>query len=604
MGGTDLPMDRLDRKSWGVETAVPPGDVMRVTQLYVPRATIPYELIPDIAPVITVEGEPAVMERGELQFTIKLRDDYGVADMAMTVALDPVVEDKPLGDEFTETRAVMSGAGADMELKPLYDLGWHPWAGLPVTITFTAKDQMGQETKAPPVQMVLPERSFRHPVAAALIAQRKKLIWAPDDKAVIAAVSKELEELMIRPDSFAQDQTVFLSLRVMSSRLHYSPTRQSAIDVIAQLWDTAVRIEDGNLPLAARELRAARADLEKLLNDPNATPEQIAQAMEELRQAMSEYFRELAREMQKRFAEGQTMGLPPELFESLMNPEDLANFLDQLQSQALTGDKDAAKQMLSQLQQLMDNLDPSTGMKMPPEMEFMQEGINELQQLIEKQQALLDKTLSYVTEEKKLRPLPRGLPEFMPLDPGLLEKWDEGGEMPPAPEREQPPEPAQRSVNTQGHVPEQDSLRYVLGRLMLQADEQTGEIPEGMGLAEQEMRNSAAMLGNNDPAQSAPHQEQAIKHLQDSMQQMSQQMAQMMKQMMMMAMGPGKMDPLGRPLEEGKGPSWLPGSQVKIPDEAERKRVQEIQKLLRDRSGELERPDYELDYFRRLLKQF
>ena len=125
-----------------------------------------------------------------------------------------------------------------------------------------------------------------------------------------------------------------------------------------------------------------------------------------------------------------------------------------------------------------------------------------------------------------------------------------------------------------------------------------------MGLAEQEMRSSAAMLGNNDPSLSAPHQEKAIKYLQDSMQQMSQQMAQMMKQMMMMAMGPGKMDPLGRPLEEGKGPSWLPGSQVKIPDEAERKRVQEIQKLLRDRSGELERPDYELDYFRRLLKQF
>ena len=453
--------------------------------------------------------------------------------------------------------------------------------------------------------MVLPERSFRHPVAAALIAQRKKLIWAPDDKTVMAETSKALEELMIRPDSFAQDQTVFLSLRVMSSRLHYSPTRQSAIDVIAQLWDTAVRIEDGNLPLAARELRAARADLEKLLNDPNATPEQIAQAMEELRQAMAEYFRELAREMQKRFAEGETMGLPPELFESLMNPEDLANFLDQLQSQALTGDKDAAKQMLSQLQQLMDNLDPSTGMKMPPEMEFMQEGINELQQLIEKQQALLDKTLSYVTEEKKpLRALPRGLPEFMPLDPGLMEQWNEDGDMPPAPERVQPPEPAQRSANTQGHVPEQDALRYILGRLMLQADEQTGEIPESMGLAEQEMRNSAAKLGANDPALSAPHQEQAIKYLQDSMQQMSQQMAQMMKQMMMMAMGPGKMDPLGRPLEEGKAPSWLPGSEVKIPDEAERKRVQEIQKLLRDRSGELERPDYELDYFRRLLKQF
>jgi hypothetical protein len=74
--------------------------------------------------------------------------------------------------------------------------------------------------------------------------------------------------------------------------------------------------------------------------------------------------------------------------------------------------------------------------------------------------------------------------------------------------------------------------------------------------------------------------------------------------MMMLTLGPGKLDPLGRPMQEGNGPSWMPGSQVKIPDEAERKRVQEIQKMLRDRAGELERPDYELDYFRRLLKQF
>jgi uncharacterized protein (TIGR02302 family) len=606
MADKSFPMERLDKKSWGVEIPIEPGDALRVTQLYVPRATVPYELLPDAPPVITVEGEPAVMERGELQFTVKLRDDYGVADMGMTVDLDPLVEDRPMGAPFTETRAVMSGPNADMELKPLYDLGWHPWAGLPVVVTFTAKDQLGQTTTATPLKITLPERTFRHPVAAALVAERKKLIWAPGDAATMTGVAQAIEKLMARPDAFAQDMTVFLSLRVMSSRLIYTPTAQSSAEVIAQLWDTAIRIEDGNLPLASRELRAARADLEKLLNDPNATPEQIAKAMEDLRQAMAEYFRELAREMQKRFAQGENVGLPPELFESLMNPEDLANFLDQLQSQALTGDKDAAKEMLSQLQQLMDNLDPSTGMQMPPEMEFMQEGINELQQLIEKQQALHDKTESYVLPEETVRrPLPESMPEFTPLDPKLSREWGEDGTLPPPPAAREPMEqPAQRSVDTQGHVPEQESLRYILGRLMLQADEQTGEIPESMGLAEQEMRLSAEQLRKNDPGQSAPHQQKAIEHLQESMQQMNQQMAQMMKQMMMLSMGPGKMDPLGRPMEEGRGPSWLPGSQVKIPDEAERKRVQEIQKLLRDRSGELERPDYELDYFRRLLKQF
>lgn len=606
MGEQSLPMERLDEKSWGVEAPVPPGDSLRVSQLYLPRATIPYELIPDAAPVITVDGEAAVMEKGELQFTIKMQDDYGVADMTMNVELDPLVEDRPLGEAFSETRTVMSPPGAEQEIKPLYDLGWHPWAGLPVVITFTARDQLDQKTAAAPVKMVLPERTFRHPVAAALVAERKKLIWAPSEPSTLAEAADTITTLMAQPDSYAQDITVFLSMRTMASRLRYEPTPKTSTEVIAQLWDTAIRIEDGNLPLATRELRAARAELEKLLNDPNATPDQIAKAVEDLRQAMAEYFRELAREMQKRFAQGESVGLPPELFESLTNPEDLANFLDQLQSQALTGDKDSAREMLSQLQQLMDNLDPSTGMQMPPEMEYMQEGINELQQLIEKQQALLDKTETYFNDTQAQRPLPQSMPEFTPVPPGLAQQWGEDSDdMPPPPSAppadELTPETA---PDTTGHVAEQDALRYVLGRLMLQADEKAGEIPESMGLAEQEMRLSAESLGDNAPAQSAPHQEKAIEYLQESMQQMSQQMAQMMKRMMMLSLGPGKMDPLGRPMQEGQGPSWLPGSQVKIPDEAERKRVQEIQKLLRDRSGELERPDYELDYFRRLLKQF
>jgi len=87
---------------------------------------------------------------------------------------------------------------------------------------------------------------------------------------------------------------------------------------------------------------------------------------------------------------------------------------------------------------------------------------------------------------------------------------------------------------------------------------------------------------------------------------MRQQMQQMMKQMTFMAMsgGMGPTDPLGRPLNEGEGQSMFPGSRIEIPDEATRKRVQDIMRTLREKSGDFSRPDYELDYFRRLLRQF
>ena len=64
-------------------------------------------------------------------------------------------------------------------------------------------------------------------------------------------------------------------------------------------------------------------------------------------------------------------------------------------------------------------------------------------------------------------------------------------------------------------------------------------------------------------------------------------------------------DPLGRPIEDGEGGQnpWSK-SKVEVPDEAERRRIYDIMQELRKKSGELTRPDYELDYFHRLMRQF
>ena len=65
-----------------------------------------------------------------------------------------------------------------------------------------------------------------------------------------------------------------------------------------------------------------------------------------------------------------------------------------------------------------------------------------------------------------------------------------------------------------------------------------------------------------------------------------------------------KYDPLGRRYgdenEDGRGVD----SKVEVPDELDKKRVDEIIKMLRDRSGDRSRSREELEYFRRLLRQF
>jgi hypothetical protein len=237
---------------------------------------------------------------------------------------------------------------------------------------------------------------------------------------------------------------------------------------------------------------------------------------------------------------------------------------------------------------------------MPQDMQMMADGINELQELIERQEKLLEQTQKQAELESLLGQIPN-----LPPDLDFLNRFGlEGFPPPPAPGRVRPQDAD--SLNTTKNKTEQEALRYILGQLMMDAAEELDEIPENMGKAEQEMRGSEKSLGENKPSKAVPHQEQAIEYLKESQQDLQQQLQQRMQQMIGIGLSGGmRFDPLGRPLG-GRGPQDGPqGDQdVEIPDEAQKKRAEEIQRLLRDRSGEFDRPQDELEYFRRLLRQF
>ena len=599
IGENETSLTPLDGNHWSLEAPVTEGNNFKLRQLPFTNLSFDYNYIEDTPPNVTLLDTPETLEKGSLRTKLSVLDDYGVTNMTMRMTLAPNVDASPLGAPYEESRALISPANEELEVSPVYDLAWHPWAGLPVVLEFTISDFKGQSTTLAPLTLTLPERQFSNPIARELVDMRKRLIWTPREAA--RNVSYELSDFLMNPSQLRYDPTIFLAIRSAASRLHYDPELKDIISVIELLWDTAIRLEDGNLPLAARNLREARENLEALLNDPNATDEQIAKATQELQEALAQYFQELMQEMQRRMAEnGTLMQIPPDAMQSLVSPEDIASFLDQLKAEALSGDKSKALDLLSQLQQFMDKLDPSVNMAMPPQMEFMMEGINELQELIEKQKALLEETNEIVQEHEQF--MPKGYGEFLQFEEQILKNWG-FGEIPPPPSRNNENDSAPEFDTADKQI-EQDALRYILGQLMLDADEQLNEIPEKMQLAEQEMRGSGSALGKNDPQQSIPHQELALQYLQEAMQDMSQQMQQIMKQMAMMALGSMRLDPLGRPMQEGNNNSGFPGSTVKIPDEGERKRAEEILQELRKRSGEYSRPDYELEYYRRLLKQF
>lgn len=600
----DPPIEEEETESAEVENIEPP-----VVEVDIPK-----------------EREPTILADGQIQIPLVLSDDYGVETLTMKMRLSDTVTDPPLGHPVTQERSIMSPPGQDFKISPVYDFTDHSWAGLPVTIDFTVTDATGQTAALDTIEIILPEREFKHPVARQLISLRKQLAWAP--VAAAPEVQYELERLLQFPQDFQDDLTVYIALNVAADRLKYSAATQTELfedsrAVMALLWDSALRIEGGDLSIAARNLRYAQMALESALRNPDMSQEAITELMSELRQSMDTYLQEFQKELQKQFSEGKPLLLTPDALDDLMDPEALDQFLGNMENEMRSGNNQRAQGMLSQLQRMLDMLNPNMTLPMPDDMQFMADSVSELQQLIDQQTALLEQTEDQSESMARLKEA-RDFGNLLPDNMQLLLQWGLD-DLPPPPSMRDAPKTLP-GLDTELNQYEQEALRYVLGQLMLETDRFMGKIPEKMGLAEREMFYSAEDLSITRPDESVPHQELAIQYLTEAQQEMQDELAKRIAQMTGgdqdgQSMPGGKQpfsglgerfsqgqkyDPLGRPLEDGGGSEDgpYPDSNVKIPDEAERKRVEEILKTLRERSGELFRPREELEYFRRLLRQF
>ena len=203
-----------------------------------------------------------------------------------------------------------------------------------------------------------------------------------------------------------------------------------------------------------------------------------------------------------------------------------------------------------------------------------------------------------------------------------------------APALAQAPPPAGPAAARQSDAATEQALRRVLGVLMAQYGELTGKVPESLNDADIAMRAAVQALDAGDDAAAAAATEKAIAALQKGGRSMSQQLSQQfgnqpgqgdeaegeMGEDDNGAMsgdrdGPGagspdgrrslgRRDPLGRPLaDDGTGQSPDENG-VHVPERMEQARARAIQEELRRREAEKTRPQPELDYLDRLLKQF
>jgi uncharacterized protein (TIGR02302 family) len=513
----------------------------------------PITVIPDLPPTISFAKPPQHTDRGVLRLEYKANDDYGVEHVRAIIRLKDnpkaaaLVLDLPLPGLHLKTAAAAS----------YNDLTPHPWAGLPVEIQLQAIDAIGQTGTSETVETVLPERLFRNPVARAIIEARKELSVHPENRAEVA---ETLSDLSVRPGLYGDDIVVFMALRTAGARLvlNHDPDTIAAVQQL--LWETALRIEDGRAPMSESDLRQAMQNLQNALAR-NAPDAEIDRLMQQLRQAISKYLQALAQQMQSQ----PNQPMQPVDPSHMLSMQDLQRMLDRAQDLAHTGSREQARDLLSQLQQILENL----RMAQPGQMQSGQsQAMRQMDEMMRRQQQLLNRSFQRAQQ-------------------------------------------GQQGDASQDDANQQEMLRQMLGDMTQKMGEQGGDIPAPMARADRAMRNAVGALRQGQPGQAIGPQTDALDAL--------QQAARAMEQQMMgrnggpsgtdtgddQGMGQAQRDPFGRLNDENNG-GVDDGGVMRMGkvNDAALERAKRILEELRERAGERDRPAIERDYIDRLLKQF
>jgi uncharacterized protein (TIGR02302 family) len=528
------------------------------------------EVVRDQAPEVQFTAQPEATADGLLRIGYDAADDYGITAVTAVIHRG---DDHSDGEDGLRVSMPLTSPGASaVDGQSQHDLTFHEWAGFEVSIRLEAEDAAGQTGLSSAISVVLPERPFSHPVARAVIEQRKRLI--DENVATRESVASSLRTIGAWPERFSGDVVVSLALAVARSRLLYDKTAQAVASVRGILWDTALRIEQGTLPAAEQRLSEARDRLQDALRS-DLTSEQIDVLADELQQALNAYLEALATELARQGATGS----PPIPMEQRVHGQDLQDLVEMARQLAAAGARDRARDLLAELQHLLDGIRSSFNASLQAAEELAEAGrlLSELEELTRRQEDLLDSTFAALHRT-------------------------ETGEAP-----EHPGSSGLDSEPTAGAA-EQNALRRALDNLMGRITDLVGGVPAPLGEAGQAMGDAAAALRAQHLAAAVSDQTRAVERLRAAAEASARMMAEQLGGAGAMLVtrpggGPwGSGDPFGR-----FGTERLRGlgiGNVEIPEGAQMRYVEEIVRELRRRAGDYQRPQLERDYIERLLRRF
>ena len=402
-----------------------------------------FRAVPDNPPAITFAEEVSETKRQALVIPYALVDDYGavsaVAELRLAQKPDPSGQDAEivLPDRFDVTGEPEEEAPEilrfNVEDRPpialeivlpslqtrrasgelTEDLTSHPWAGLDVTIELKAEDELGQVGLSEQITYTLPERVFTDALAKAVIEQRKWLAQYPQDG---ARVARFIEAFTVAPERYFQDMGAYLLLRNAYYKLLHLSTEEELEALYQLLWDIAVRLEEGDLFMAADMVRELQKQLAEALANQKPKDE-IDRIMDALRKAIQQYMAALARQGMEDMQRGDIPGMGQQ-GQSGGNP--LEDLLQALEDRLRIGDMDGARNALAELMNQLENMQFG-GLSQGGGMGFPMPGMEELGDMIGRQRGLMDETLQ---ESQRSMPSPgqpggrNGPPRFGFNQPG------------------------------------------------------------------------------------------------------------------------------------------------------------------------------------------
>jgi uncharacterized protein (TIGR02302 family) len=562
-------------------------------------------VIADQPPTAAWAGQPgAVRQSQEARLPWKTSDDYGVVSLHAELRLrarpdaPPVTVSIPLPGG--ETR---SAQGVEQQ-----DLTANPWAGLPVIARLVARDAPGQHGFSADARFVLPERLFLDPAARALIAIRKGLSLKPNDR---DDAVDGLDALLMQPKLFRGDVGAYVNLGAIYYLLEWDKSPAAVPTAQQRMWQLALHMEEGQTEHTAQALdrarQAAQDALDKAIRSPtDANRNALEKRLQELEQAIQNHIQALIEEAQRKHE-----ALPFDPHAQHLTDRDFQRMADAAREAAREGRMDDAQRRMAQLERMLDelrNARANQSKEAQQRQQAQQRGrqqMGAMQDMIRREGGVLDHAQSRADTENEQRfsPAPTS-----PADPSLQREAD-------------------RRV--------QQALRRGLGELMQEFSDLTGKLPPSLGQADTDMRSAGRQLAKGDDQGASESEQRAIEDLQKGGRQMGQEMARQF--------GPGQngegdeaedgsadgqlglsseqgtdngagllggtaspedrglRDPLGRRY----GNSGVDeGDDVALPQKRDAQRTRTIEDELRRRDAERERPQVELDYLGRLLKQF